>query len=49
LNKIGDYHFNFLIHRLKKDDNKKIFLPFPEKRLSKIKKNLKSYNLKFIN
>jgi 2-polyprenyl-3-methyl-5-hydroxy-6-metoxy-1,4-benzoquinol methylase len=49
LNKIGDYHFNFLIHRLKKNENKKIFLPFPEKRLSKIKKNLKNYNFKFIN
>lgn len=49
LNKIGNYHFNFLIHRIKKNSPEKIFLPFPKKRITNVKKNLTKYNLKFIN
>lgn len=49
LNKIGNYHFNFLIHRIKKNIPEKIFLPFPKKRITKLKKKLTKYNLKFLN
>jgi 2-polyprenyl-3-methyl-5-hydroxy-6-metoxy-1,4-benzoquinol methylase len=49
LDKIGNYHYNFLIHRINKNIPEKIFLPFPKKRLRKIKKNLNKYNLIFLN
>jgi hypothetical protein len=49
LNKIGNYHFNFLIHRVRKNSPEKIFLPFPKKRITNVKKKLTKYNLKFIN
>lgn len=49
LNKIGNYHLNFLIHRINKSIPEKIFLPFPKKRITKVKKKLTKYNLKFLN
>ena len=40
---------NFLIHRVNKSIPEKIFLPFPKKRITIVKKKLTKYNLKFLN